>query len=134
MEAGKTQGFCLKSCFAHDKNNIGISFFTHQYRAHQIWMTMFFLMDDFKRAAKQMQHLPNLIWGLIKKWLVPVLKTNTVSQSIYKNIGLTMVSAGMDEKQIMKQKAAILKPEYYNVYAQYFVKYIQAMEGGRHYH
>jgi glucosylceramidase len=124
MDADKRAGL-LQELFAYDKNNIGVSFLRISIGASDLDDHVF-SYDDLPAGATDAS-LSKFDLGPDKKWLIPVLK-----QILAINPGIKVLGSPWSSPAWMKTndstKGGSLKPEYYKVYAQYFVKYIQAMK------
>jgi len=124
MDADKRAAL-LKELFAWDGNNIGVSFLRVSIGASDLDDHVF-SYDDMAAGATD-PTLSKFDLGADKKWLIPVLK-----QILAINPNIKILGSPWSSPAWMKTndstKGGSLKPEYYNVYAQYFVKYIQAMQ------
>lgn len=124
MEAGKRTAL-LQELFGWDKNNIGVSFLRISIGASDLDDHVF-SYDDLAAGETDIP-LAKFDLGPDKKWLIPVLKQILAINPAIKILGSPWSSPAW-MKTNNDTKGGSLKPEYYTVYAQYFVKYIQAMK------
>ncbi len=115
----------LKELFATDGNNIGVSFLRISIGASDL-DDRTFSYDDLP-AGQTDPKLTGFSLTPDKMYLIPVLK-----QILAINPAIKFMSTPWSPPTWMKTngetKGGSLKPEYYAVYAQYLVKYIQAMK------
>ncbi|KAA6318369.1 Glucuronoxylanase XynC [termite gut metagenome] len=115
----------LHDLFAVDGNNIGLSYIRLTIGASDL-NSFVYSYDDLKEGETDLV-LSKFDLGQDKKDIIPVMKEIL---SINPNIKILASpwSPPVWMKTNNKVKSGTLKPEYYEVYAQYFVKYIQAMK------
>jgi glucosylceramidase len=112
----------LKELFLTDNNNIGVSYLRISMGASDL--------DDhvFSYAPEKFDENGNgFSLDEDKKYLIPVLKEILQLNPSIK-IMTSPWSAPTWMKTNLNAKAGSLKPEYYDAYARYFVKYIQEMK------
>jgi glucosylceramidase len=114
----------LKELFATDGNHIGTSYLRVSMGASDL-NDFVFSYDDLPTGQTDtaLQHFD---LAQDKKDVIPVLKEILAINPSIKILGSPW-SAPVWMKTNNDTKGGSLKKEYYNVYAQYFVKYIQAM-------
>ncbi|MCB2409762.1 glycoside hydrolase family 30 protein [Hymenobacter lucidus] len=120
-----TRAALLKELFATDDNNIGTSYLRISIGASDLDVKEF-TYDDLPGGQTD----PTLAQFSIapeRKDLIPVLKEILAINPTLKILGSPW-SAPAWMKTNGSLKGGSLKPEYYAVYAQYFVKYLQAMQ------
>ncbi len=115
----------LKELFATDGNNIGVSYLRISIGASDLDDHVF-SYDDLP-AGETDKGLKKFTIDHEKKDLIPVLKEIIKIAPKIKILGSPW-SPPTWMKTNDSSKGGSLKPEYYNVYAKYFVKYIQAMK------
>ncbi|HWB26096.1 MAG TPA: glycoside hydrolase family 30 beta sandwich domain-containing protein [Chitinophagaceae bacterium] len=124
MDADKRKAL-LDELFMHNKNNIGVSFLRISIGSSDLDDHVF-SYDDLG-AGETDEALTKFDLGPDKKWLIPVLK-----QILAINPSVQILGSPWSPPAWMKTnnstKGGNLKTEYYGVYANYFVKYIQAMK------
>ena len=115
----------IHELFATDANNIGISYIRLSIGASDL-NSFVFSYDDLPDGETD---LPLAKFNLAqdKKDVIPVMKEILAVNPQIKILGSPW-SAPKWMKSNNNVKGGSLKPEYYSVYAQYFVKYIQAMK------
>lgn len=115
----------LKELFLADSNNIGISYLRISIGASDL-SEMPFTYDDMP-AGQADQALKYFSIDRERKDLIPILK-----QILALNPGLKIMGSPWTAPCWMKTNNSFiggrLKPEYYGAYADYLVKYIQAMK------
>ncbi len=115
----------LKELFLTDGNNIGVSYLRVTIGASDLSDTTF-TYDDMP-AGQTDEKLEHFSIAREEKDLLPVLKKILALNPAIKILGSPWTSPTW-MKTNNSFKGGSLKPEYYGVYAQYFVKYIQAMQ------
>ncbi|WP_018611473.1 glycoside hydrolase family 30 protein [Segetibacter koreensis] len=115
----------LKELFATDADNIGVSYLRISIGASDLDDHVF-SYDDLKPGEKD-ERLEKFSIDYEKKDLIPVLKEIIKILPKIKILGSPW-SPPTWMKTNDSSKGGSLKPEYYNVYANYFVKYIRAMK------
>ncbi|KAA2240378.1 glucosylceramidase [Chitinophaga agrisoli] len=115
----------LKELFLTDGNNIGVSYLRVTIGASDLSDTTF-TYDDMP-AGQTDEKLEHFSITREEKDLLPVLKKILALNPAIKILGSPWTSPTW-MKTNNSFKGGSLKPEYYGVYAQYFVKYIQAMQ------
>lgn len=120
-----TQDALLKELFLADSTHIGVSYLRVSIGASDLSDTTF-TYDDMP-AGQSDEQLQHFSIAREHKDLIPVLK-----KIIALNPGIKILGSPWTAPVWMKTsnsfKGGSLKPEYYNVYARYFVKYVQAMQ------
>ncbi len=124
MEAG-SRGALLKELFATDGNSIGVSYLRISIGASDLDDHVF-SYDDLP-AGQTDESLEKFSIDKDRKDLIPLLKEIIKIAPKIKILGSPW-SPPTWMKTNDSSKGGSLKPEYYNVYAKYFVKYIQAMK------
>lgn len=124
MEAG-SRAALLKELFATGGNNIGVSYLRVSIGASDLDDHVF-SYDDLPSGESD-ENLQKFSIDHDKKNLIPVLKEILKILPQIKILGSPW-SPPTWMKTNDSSKGGSLKPEYYNVYANYFVKYIQAMK------
>jgi glucosylceramidase len=115
----------LNELFKYDNNNIGISFLRISLGASDLDAKAF-SYNDLPLGETDV-NLDEFSLNEDKKNLIPVLKEILAINPAIK-IMASPWSAPTWMKTNNASKGGSLKPVYYNVYANYFVKYIQAMQ------
>lgn len=116
----------LRELFSTDGNAIGISYLRISIGASDLDERIFSYDDLPSGPGQEDPALANFSITPDKKALIPVLK-----QILSINPGLKLLGSPWSAPAWMKTtgspKGGYLKPEYYDVYAQYLVKYVKAM-------
>jgi glucosylceramidase len=116
----------LKELFATDGKNIGISYLRISIGASDLSESVF-SYDDMP-AGESDPELKNFTIDMEKKDLIPVLR-----EILAINPGIKIMGSPWSAPVWMKtngsSKGGSLKPEYFDSYANYFVRYINAMKG-----
>ncbi|PUZ22757.1 glucosylceramidase [Chitinophaga parva] len=120
-----TQDALLQELFATDSNHIGVSYLRISIGASDLSATTF-TYDDIA-AGTEDNTLAQFSIDREQTDLIPVLKKILAIAPDIKILGSPW-SAPVWMKTNGSFKGGSLKPAYYTVYAQYFVKYIQAMK------
>ncbi len=115
----------LKELFAVDGNNIGVSYLRLSIGASDLDEKVF-SYNDLPAGETDME-LKKFDLGYDKLYLIPVIKEILKINPEIKFLGSPW-SAPTWMKTNNDTRGGSLKPEYYDVYARYFVKYIQAMK------
>lgn len=115
----------LKNLFAWDSTNIGVSYLRISIGASDLSSSTF-TYDDVA-AGQTDPNLDHFNIDIEKTDLIPVLKKIIALNPTIKILGSPW-SAPVWMKTTQAFVGGSLKPEYYDVYATYFVKYIQAMK------
>jgi glucosylceramidase len=115
----------LNELFATNGNNIGISYLRISIGASDLDEKVF-SYDDMPEG-KTDPELVNFSLGYDLKYLVPLLKEIIQINPDIKLLGSPW-SAPVWMKTNNSEIGGSLKPEFYDAYARYFVKYIQAMK------
>ncbi len=115
----------LKELFAVDGNNIGVSYLRISVGASDLDEKVF-SYNDLPAGETDME-LKKFDLGYDKLYLIPVIKEILNVNPKIKFLGSPW-SAPTWMKTNNDTRGGSLKPEYYDVYARYFVKYIQAMK------
>lgn len=115
----------LKELFATDGNNIGVSYLRISIGASDLDPYVF-SYDDLPKGETD-ENLQKFSIDHDKKNLLPVLKEILKTSPKIKILGSPW-SPPTWMKTNDSTKGGSLKPEFYKVYANYFVKYIQAMK------
>jgi glucosylceramidase len=122
---GDKRAALLQELFAWDKNNIGVSYLRISIGSSDLDDHVF-SYDDLPEGNTDAS-LTKFGLGPDKKYLIPVLK-----QILAINPKLKLLGSPWSPPAWMKTnnstKGGSLKPEYYNTYANYFVKYLKAMK------
>jgi len=124
MDADKRTAL-LQELFAWDNNNIGVSYLRISIGSSDLDDHVF-SYDDLPAGGTD-ANLSSFDLGPDKKYLIPVLKQILAINPKVKLLGSPW-SAPAWMKSNNSTKGGSLKPEYYNAYANYLVKYIQAMK------
>jgi glucosylceramidase len=115
----------LKELFATDKNNIGISYLRICVGASDLDDHVF-SYDDLPVGQTDLK-LTKFSLAEDQKYLIPILK-----QILAINPNIKILGSPWSPPTWMKtndnSKGGSLKPEFYDVYAQYLVKYVQEMK------
>jgi glucosylceramidase len=115
----------LKELFLWDSTNIGVSYLRISIGASDLSATTF-TYDDMP-AGETDANLAHFSIDREKQDLIPILK-----KIIALNPSIKILGSPWSAPVWMKTKSSFvggsLKPEYYSAYANYFVKYIQAMK------
>ena len=115
----------IKELFATDKENIGTSYIRLSIGASDL-NAFVFSYDDMP-AGQTDTALAHFDLGEDKKDVIPVMK-----EILKVNPSIKILGSPWSPPVWMKTngdtKGGSLKPDYYGVYARYFVKYIQAMQ------
>ncbi len=114
----------LKELFATDGNNIGISYLRVSIGASDL-DELIFSYNDLSYGETDVA-LTKFDLGYDKKYLIPVLKEILAINPAIKIMGSPW-SAPVWMKTNGDTRGGSLKSEYFDAYALYFVKYIQAM-------
>lgn len=122
---GDSKSALLKELFATDENNIGVSYLRLSIGASDLDDHVF-SYDDLP-AGETDENLQKFSIGHEQKDLLPVLK-EILKISPKLKILASPWSPPVWMKTNDSSKGGSLKPEYYTAYANYFVKYIQAMK------
>jgi glucosylceramidase len=115
----------LKELFSTDGNNIGISYLRISIGASDL-SDHVFSYDDMPDGESD----PDLVYFTIeeeRKDLIPILKEILAINPAIKILGSPW-SAPVWMKTNRNSKGGSLKPEFYDAYAQYFIKYLKAMK------
>ncbi|MCU7551499.1 glucosylceramidase [Chitinophagaceae bacterium LB-8] len=120
-----TRAALLKELFATDGNNIGISYLRVSIGASDLDDHVF-SYDDLP-VGQTDTAMEKFSIAEDKKWLIPVLKEILAINPDIKILGSPW-SPPAWMKTNDSTKGGSLKPEYYNAYAKYFVKYIQSLK------
>jgi glucosylceramidase len=115
----------LKELFLWDSTNIGVSYLRVSIGASDLSATTF-TYDDMPTGQTDV-NLDHFSIEKEKKDLIPILKKITALNPAIKILGSPW-SAPVWMKTNGSFVGGSLKPEYYGAYANYFVKYIQAMK------
>lgn len=115
----------LKDLFATDGNNAGVSYIRLTIGASDL-NSYVFSYNDLKAGETDLS-LAKFDLAQDKNDVVPVMKEILAINPDIKILASPW-SAPTWMKTNDKVKAGSLKPEYYDVYARYFIKYIQAMK------
>ncbi len=115
----------LKELFATDKNNIGISYLRISVGASDLDDHVF-SYDDLPAGQTDLK-LTKFSLAEDQKYLIPVLKQILAINPNIKILGSPW-SPPIWMKTNDNSKGGSLKPEFYDVYAQYLVKYVQEMK------
>jgi glucosylceramidase len=115
----------LKNLFSTADNAIGISYLRISIGSSDLNANVF-TYDDVANGQTDI-NLSNFSINADKQDLIPILKKIIIINPQIK-IMASPWSAPSWMKSNQSFKGGILKPEYYNVYAQYFVKYLNAMK------
>ena len=116
----------LQELFATDNNNIGISYLRISIGASDLDAAPFSYND--LPAGETDVELKKFDLGPDKQALIPVLKEILAINPAIKILGSPW-SPPAWMKDNGDTRGGSLKPEYFDAYARYFVKYIQAMKG-----
>jgi glucosylceramidase len=114
----------LKNLFSWDDNNIGVSYLRISIGASDLSSSVF-TYDDISSGTDN--GLAQFSIDIERADLIPILKKIIALNPAIKILGSPW-SAPVWMKSNQAFVGGSLKPEYYAVYAQYFVKYIQAMK------
>ncbi len=120
-----TQDALLKELFLADGTHIGVSYLRVSIGASDLSDTTF--TYDEMPAGQTDEGLQHFSIDEDRKDLVPVLKKIIALNPAIKILGSPW-TAPTWMKTNNSFKGGSLKPEYYSAYAQYFVKYVQAMQ------
>jgi glucosylceramidase len=120
-----TREALLKELFAFDEDNIGISYLRISIGASDLDDEVFTYLD--LPAGKTDPDLKGFSIAEDRKNLIPILKKILQLNPDIKIMGSPWTAPAW-MKTNNHPKGGSLKPEYYSAYAQYFVKYIQAMK------
>jgi len=115
----------LKELFATDGNNIGVSYIRLSIGASDLNEKVFSYNDLPEGQTDLQQEKFNL--GLDKVDVIPVMKEILAINPKIKILGSPW-SPPLWMKTTYDARGGMLKPEYYDAYAKYFVKYIQEMK------
>jgi len=115
----------LKELFATDASNIGVSYLRISIGASDLDAKVF-SYDDLP-AGQTDESMDKFSIDPDKQYLIPVLKEILAISPAIKLLGSPW-SAPAWMKNNSDTKGGSLKPEHYNAYAKYFVKYIQTMQ------
>jgi glucosylceramidase len=115
----------LKELFLWDSTNIGVSYLRISIGASDLSAATF-SYDDMPAGQTDI-NLNNFSIDKEKKDLIPILKKIVALNPAIKILGSPW-SAPVWMKDNGSFKGGSLKPEYYAAYANYFVKYLQAMK------
>lgn len=115
----------LKELFAMDGNNIGVSYIRLSIGASDLNEKVFSYNDLPEGETDLEQKKFDL--GLDKFDVIPVMKEILAINPRIKIMGSPW-SPPLWMKTTYDARGGMLKPEYYNAYAKYFVKYIQEMK------
>lgn len=115
----------LKELFATDENNIGVSYLRLSIGASDLDEKVF-SYNDLPEGETDIE-MKKFDLGYDKLYLLPVLK-----EILAINPKITILGSPWSAPTWMKtnkdSRGGSLMPEYYDAYAKYFVKYIQAMK------
>jgi len=115
----------LNELFKYDNNNIGVSYLRISLGASDLDAEVFSYND--LRSGETDKSLDKFSLNEDKKNLIPILK-----EILEINPAIKIMASPWSAPTWMKtnnaSKGGSLKPVYYTVYANYFVKYIQAMQ------
>jgi len=120
-----TQDALLKELFLADNTHIGVSYLRISIGASDLSDTTF--TYDEMPAGQTDEQLQHFSIAPEYKDLIPVLKKIIALNPAIKILGSPW-TAPTWMKSNNSFKGGSLKPEYYNAYAQYLVKYVQAMQ------
>ncbi|WP_316804775.1 glycoside hydrolase family 30 protein [Pedobacter nototheniae] len=115
----------LKELFATDGNNIGISYIRLSIGASDLNEKVFSYNDLPEGQTDLEQSKFNL--GLDKNDVIPVMKEILAINPKIKILGSPW-SPPLWMKTAYDARGGMLKPEYYEAYAKYFVRYVQEMK------
>jgi len=115
----------LKELFATDGNNIGVSYIRLSIGASDLNEKVFSYNDLPEGQTDLEQNKFDL--GLDKADVIPVMKEILAINPKLKILGSPW-SPPLWMKTTYDARGGMLKPEYYDAYARYFVKYIQEMK------
>lgn len=115
----------LKELFATDGNNIGISYLRISIGASDLDPAVF-SYDDLPDGQTD-PSLAKFSLAKDQEYLIPILKEILTINPNIKLLGSPW-SAPVWMKTNKNSKGGSLMPEYYNTYAQYFIKYINGMK------
>ena len=115
----------LKELFGNDANSIGISYLRVSIGASDLNESVF-SYNDLQSGETDLS-LNKFDFSLDKTGLIPLLKEIVKINPNIKILGSPW-SAPVWMKDNGSTKGGNLKPEYYGVYANYFVKYVQQMK------
>lgn len=115
----------LKELFGNNTNSIGISYLRISIGASDLNATVF-SYDDLLGGETDL-NLDKFDFSLDKNDLIPLLKEIVKINPTIKILGSPW-SPPVWMKDNGSTKGGSLKPEYYGVYANYFVKYVQKMK------
>ena len=124
MEAAARAGL-LKELFATDGNNIGISYLRVSIGASDLDSRVF-SYDDLP-AGQTDEQMEKFSIAPDREHLIPILKEILAINPAIKILGSPW-SPPVWMKTNNNSKGGSLQPEYFDAYARYFVKYIQAMQ------
>lgn len=119
------QNALLRELFLTDSTHIGVSYLRVSIGASDLSDTTF--TYDEMPAGQTDEQLQHFSIAPDRKDLVPVLKKIVALNPHIKILGSPW-TAPTWMKTNNSFKGGSLRPEYYNAYAQYFVKYVQAMQ------
>ncbi len=121
-----TRAALLQELFAYDKNNIGTSYLRISIGSSDLDDHVF-SYDDLAPGTQQDTTLAGFDLGQDKKWLIPVLKQILAINPTIKILGSPWSPPAWMKSNNSTQAGSLLT-KYYNAYANYFVKYINAMK------
>jgi glucosylceramidase len=124
MDAAK-RGALLHELFATDQNNIGISYLRVSIGASDL-NEYVYSYDDLP-AGQTDPEMTKFTLREDQKYVIPILKEILAIRPDIKILGSPW-SAPAWMKTNHNVKGGNLKPEYYEAYAKYFVKYVQGMK------
>ena len=123
--AGSAKADLLKELFGNDENSIGVSYLRISIGASDLSATTY-SYDDLPAGQTDVS-LDNFSLGQAKTNLIPLLKEILLINPNIKILGSPW-SPPIWMKDNNSFMGGSLKPEYYDVYARYFVKYIEQMK------
>lgn len=124
MSAG-ARAALLKELFATDGNNIGVSYIRLSIGASDLNEKVFSYNDLPEGQTDLQQNKFDL--GLDKNDVIPVMKEILAINPKIKILGSPW-SPPLWMKTTYDARGGMLKPEYYDAYAKYFVRYVQEMK------
>lgn len=124
MSAG-ARAALLKELFATDGNNIGVSYIRLSIGASDLNEKVF-SYNDLPEGQTDLQQ-SKFDLGLDKNDVIPVMKEILAINPKIKILGSPW-SPPLWMKTTYDARGGMLKPEYYDAYAKYFVRYVQEMK------
>lgn len=123
--SAKERNAILKELFSTEENNIGISYLRVSIGASDL-NDHAYSYDDIQEGQKDL-NLQQFNLGCDASIVIPILQEILSISPNIKILGSPW-SAPKWMKTNNDTRGGSLKPEYYDIYAQYFVRYIQAMK------